>query len=253
MQTTNTSSEQAQSMQDKAYLHVLSKLLSGELRAGTPISEVSLARELGTSRTPLREALRRLVAEGFIRQIPNRGSIVAEFSKRDVAELYELREALEVFAVGQAAEHTLRSADLEALRQLVKEITVLRDELIHSGAAELTVVQLKRFVQADMNFHATLVRAAANRRILKVFADTRLLLNIFAMRRRGHTVAVLDDVLRYHSQVLEAVQRGDPDSARRLLSEHIQVSKQERLHEYDEWERETAINHTSGGFSGVTP
>jgi DNA-binding GntR family transcriptional regulator len=230
------------SMHDKAYLYVLNKLLSGELRAGTPLSEASLARELGTSRTPLREALRRLVSEGFIRQIPNRGSMVAEFSKRDVAELYELREALESYAVGQAAEHTLRSADLETLQKLVSEVALLRDELSNSGAAELNAAQMKRFVHIDMNFHSTLVRAAANRRILKVFADTRLLLNIFAMRRKGHTVTLLADVHRYHSQVLDAVMRNDSETARRLLGEHIRVSKQERLLEYDEWERETAIN-----------
>jgi DNA-binding GntR family transcriptional regulator len=235
--------EDRSSRQDQAYLHVLGKLLSGELRAGTPLSEVSLAREIGTSRTPLREALRRLVSEGFIRQIPNRGSMVAEFSKRDVAELYELREALETYAVGQAAEHVLRSADSDALRELVAEVALLRDELLNSGAAELNEAQMKRFVQIDMSFHSTLVRAAANRRIMKVFADTRLLLNIFAMRRKGHTAALLSDVFRYHNDVLEAVLSKDAEGARRLLGEHIRVSKQERLREYDEWERETAINH----------
>ncbi len=235
-------------MQDKAYFHVLGKLLSGELRAGTPLSEASLARELGTSRTPLREALRRLVAEGFIRQIPNRGSMVAEFSKRDVTELYELREALEIYAVGQAAEHTLRSSDLEALQKLVADVASLRDELIASGAPELNATQMKQFLQIDMNFHSTLVRAAANRRILKVFADTRLLLNIFGLRRKGHSVALLSDVYRFHSEVLDAVVRKDAPAARALLGEHIRVSKQERLHEYDEWERDVAINHAE--FSG---
>jgi DNA-binding GntR family transcriptional regulator len=235
--------DETSSMHDKAYLHVLNKLLSGELRAGTPLSEASLARELGTSRTPLREALRRLVSEGFIRQIPNRGSMVAEFSKRDVAELYELREALETYAVGQAAAHNLRQSDFDILEKVVNEVARLRDQLLDSGASELNIAQMKRFVEIDMNFHSTLVRAAANRRILKVFADTRLLLNIFAMRRKGHTVALLSDVFRYHSQVLEAVVRKDSEAARRLLAEHIQVSKQERLLEYDEWERETAINH----------
>ena len=147
--------------------------------------------------------------------------------------------------MGQAAEHNLRSADLDALQKLVREVAHLRDDLLHSGAPELSAVQMKRFVQIDMSFHSTLVRAAANRRILKVFADTRLLLNIFAMRRKGHTAAVLGDVFRYHSQVLEAVLRKDSETARRLLGEHIRVSKEERLLEYDEWERETAINHNS--------
>jgi DNA-binding GntR family transcriptional regulator len=232
------------SMQDKAYLHILNKLLSGELRAGAPLSEVSLARELGSSRTPLREALRRLISEGFIRQVPNRGSMVAEYSKRDVAELYELREALETYAVGAAADHDLRMADREALENQVEDVSLLRDELVKSDAPRLDAEQMKRFLQIDIDFHTTLVRAAANRRILKVFADTRLLLNIFAMRRKGHTVAVLNDVYRYHHQVLESVIKKDSQTARRLLGEHIRVSKQERLLEYDEWERDNAISHS---------
>src|SRR5271157_1323834 len=84
-----------QSLAEKAYLYLRRKILSGELPAGIPLSEASIARELGNSRTPLREAIRRLAAEGFLRHIPNRGSMVVEFSKRDIAELYELREALE--------------------------------------------------------------------------------------------------------------------------------------------------------------
>ncbi len=241
----------SQSMREKAYFHLQRKILSGELPAGTPLSEASIARELGSSRTPLREAVRQLAAEGFLREIPNRGSLVVEFSKRDVAELYELREALEVYAVGKAAEHTLRPPDLDTLRRLVSEILILRDELEQSGEARLNAAQMRRFVQIDLNFHALLVRAAANRRVLKAFADTRVLLNIFAMRRKGHDAAQLAEIHRYHSQVLAAVVRKDSAGAMRLLGEHIRVSKQERLNEYDDWEHETAMGHALPGFAGV--
>jgi DNA-binding GntR family transcriptional regulator len=241
--------EPIQSMQERAYFHILRSMLNGELPAGTPLSEPSLARQLGISRTPLREAIRRLAAEGFLKQIPNRGSMVAEFSKRDIGELYGLREALEVYGVGMAAEHTLRAQDLEHLRQLLNDVLVLRDELVASGNPGLTAAQMKRFVENDLSFHATLVRAAANRRLLKAFGDTRILLNIFALRRKGHSPGQLADIHGYHCQIVDAVVRQDPEAAMRLMRDHIRLSRRERLAEYDEWEREMALSHT--GLVGV--
>ncbi len=234
-----------QSRQDKAYFHLLRRMLSGDLPAGTPLPEALLAKQLGISRTPLREAIRRLAAEGFLRQIPNRGSIVAEFSKRDIAELYELREALEVYAIGKAAERRLRPQDLENLQRLVADVLALREELVASGEPCLSAEQLQRFVQVDLSFHTTLVRTAANRFILKAFADTRILLNIFAMRRKGHNAELLAGIHSYHSEVLAAVVRKDSVAAMRFMGEHIRLSQQERLREYDEWEHDTLMNRTS--------
>lgn len=229
------------SMQERAYFHLLRKMLSGELPAGTPLAEATLAKQLGISRTPLREAIRRLAAEGFLRQIPNRGAMVMEFSKRDIGELYELREALEVYAVGKAAEHALRPDDLEELELTLRDVLALRDELPASGQQELAAEPMQRFVQIDLSFHSTLLRAAGNRRILKAMTDTRVLLNVFAMRRKGHNAAQLAEIHGYHSDILQAVIHRDPGTAMRLMGEHIRVSQRERLREYDEWEREMLL------------
>jgi DNA-binding GntR family transcriptional regulator len=234
---------QAQSIQEKAYLFVRKKIASGELQPGAILSEASIARELGNSRGPLREAIRQLTAEGFLRQNPNRSCVVTEFSRRDIAELYELREALEVYAVGQAAAHAPPPDEIGAFQSLVDEVTILREDLLTSGERRLNAAQMRRFVQNDLNFHNLLVRAAANRRILKVFADTRVLLHIFAMRRKGHDAALLKEIHRYHSDIVSAVAAGDSATAMRLLGEHIRVSKEERLKEYDEREREIAMHH----------
>jgi len=232
-----------QSIGEKAYLYLRTRILSGELPPGAALSEASIARELGNSRGPLREAIRRLTAEGFLRQAPTGGSVVVEFSRRDVAELYELREALEVYAVGKAAEHKLRESDVEALQRAVNEVLLLRDELEASGRADLGTEEMRRFIRMDLQFHTLLVRAAANSRILKVVADTRVLLNIFAIRRKGHDADQLTQIHRYHSEILAAIVRGDPQAAMRLLGEHIRLSKEERLKEHDERERETALRH----------
>ena len=233
----------APSIGEKAYLYLRGRILSGELAPGAALSEASIARELGNSRGPLREAVRRLTAEGFLRQAPNGGSVVVEFSRRDVAELYELREALEVYAAGKAAERGLRDSEREALERNVKEILLLRDELEASRAPYLNAGAMSRFIRLDLQFHTLLVRVAANSRILKVVADTRVLLNIFAIRRKGHDAAQLTEIHRYHSQILAAIVRSDPHEGTRLLGDHIRLSKEERLKEFDEREREAALGH----------
>jgi DNA-binding GntR family transcriptional regulator len=228
-------SEQAQSMREKAYTYLLRKIISGDSPAGSALSEPSLAKELGCSRTPLREALAQLVAEGFVKQIPNRATVVVQFAREDVAELYDLREALETYAVERAAQQTLRPAYLDRLTHLVGAVLLLKEELEQSGQAELNAEQMRRFVEIDFSFHALLVRAAGNRRIVKVVGDTRVLINIFAMRRRGHDAAQLRDIHRYHRDILEAVARKDGETARSLMREHIRISKVERLDEYESW------------------
>jgi DNA-binding GntR family transcriptional regulator len=229
------------SLGEKAYLYIRGKILSGEFSPGTALSEASLARELGNSRGPLREAVRRLTGEGFLQQTPSGGSVVVDFSRRDVAELYELREALELYAVRKAADQKLRAEELETLEGLIREILLLRDELEASDESQLNANRMRRFIRTDLQFHTMLVRAAANSRILKAVTDTRVLLNIFGIRRKGHDVAQLTQIHRHHRDILAAIVRHDSQEATRLLGEHIRLSKEERLKEYDEREREAAL------------
>ena len=205
---------------------------------------------MGNSRGPLREAIRRLTAEGFLRQAPTGGSIVVEFSRSDVAELYELREALEVYAVGKAAEHKLRDSELETLKRAVNDVLLLRDELEASGESHLGADEMRRFIRIDLQFHTMLVRAAANSRILKVVADTRVLLNVFAHPPQGPRRRATDPDSRLpQPRSWPRSFASDPQEAMRLLGEHIRVSKEERLKEYDDREREAALGHPLLGLS----
>jgi DNA-binding GntR family transcriptional regulator len=148
-----------------------------------------------------------------------------------------------VYAAGKAAERGLRPSDLEELQRLVDDVLLLRDELQASGEPNLSGEAMRRFIRIDLQFHTLLVRAAANSRILKVVADTRVLLNVFGIRRMGHDAAQLGHIHRYHSEILNAIVRREPAEAIRLMGEHIRVSREERLKEYDEREREAALGH----------
>src|SRR5882762_9185408 len=92
-----------QSIRMKAYQLIQHKIATGELRAGTLISELAISKELGSSRTPVREAAGQLLAEGLLDLGPGGGIVVTQLSRQGIIDLYELREALEVFAVGRAA------------------------------------------------------------------------------------------------------------------------------------------------------
>lgn len=229
------------SVRQKAYFHLQRKIASREFPAGSAVSELSVAKELGVSRTPVREAIAQLVAEGLLEQIPNRGAVVVQLTRHDVVDLYELREALEVYAAGKAARLPATPADLDRLRSLADGILVLREEMMKAGQEELNPEQMHRFVIGDLGFHTLLVRVAANGRILKVVNETRLLIRIFAIQRRGHNAADLERIYQQHCDVLRAVSERNPERAMRILAEHIQNSQRERLAELDHWERESSL------------
>lgn len=240
-----------QSVRERAYAYIQRKIASGELPPGSSVSELSLARELRSSRTPIREAIRQLAAEGLLEHVPNRGAVVVHLTRQDIIDLYELREALEVYAVGKVARESASRADVDGLNNLVNEVILLRDELERSGAAELNAEQMHRFVRCDLGFHTLLIRMAANARITKVLAETRLMIRIFAIHRRGHSAAELARIHRYHSSVLKAVVRNDADAARKWLSEHIKASQRERLDQFDDWQREASLREAFPAFFDV--
>ena len=236
------------SIRERAYAHIQRKIASGELRPGDAVSELALSKELGTSRTPIREAIGQLVSEGLLEQVRNRGAVVVELTRQDIIDLYELREALEVYAVAKVAHETASRSDLERLTSLTNEILVLRDELRQSGESVLNDVQMHRFVTCDLSFHTLLIRMAANARITKVLNETRLLMRIFSIHRHGHNAALLEGIHRYHSSVIRAVSRRDPEAAAKALSEHIKTSQRERLEDFDHWEREASLRESLPAF-----
>jgi len=241
----------ATSIREQAYVLIQQKIARGELIPGAAVSEIALAKELGSSRTPIREALGQLVAEGLLEQTPNRGAIVVQLKRQDIIDLYELREALEVYAIGKAAQRASSEHEIGRLRNVVNEIITLRTELEESDQPELNGRQMQRFIACDLGFHTLLVRMAANARILKLVNETRLLIRIFAMHRRGHDASMLARIHDQHSEMLRAVADKNPKRAMQVLSQHIQNSMQERLEDFDKWEHEASMRDTLPVFFDV--
>jgi len=246
----NAYSGPAHSMRELAYQHIRERLLAGEMKAGAPISEIALAQKLGISRTPLREALGQLAAEGFIELIPNRGAVVRQFTRQDIVELYGLREALEVYAVAWAAAKPLAAEDFRQLSHLVESVEQLRGEVERSGRVRLNDAEMRRFFAIDIDFHTRLVAAAGNNRLLKAVGQTRVLLRIFALRCDNHGVGQLAAIGESHRQILDAVAAGRGAEAQQLLAAHIRASMAERLEAFERIERERNLQRA---LAGVTP
>lgn len=239
------------SIREKAYLYIQQLIANGTMPAGSGISELLLAKELGSSRTPIREAMNQLAAEGLLTQSSSGGMVVAQLTREDIIELYEMREALEVYAAGRIASQPLRLADKVRLQGLIDEVARLENELIESPQSSLDAQQMERFINYDLGFHALLMSMTHNSRLQKIVNDTRLLISIFAIHRRGHDAASLKSIREYHQQVLDAVDRQDSAAAMSALAQHIQASREERLSEYDEWRRESSLREAMPAFFDI--
>jgi len=237
------------SIRQKAYLCIHRKIALGELKAGNVVSELELAKELGSSRTPIREAISQLIAEGLLEQNQAGGVFVVQFTREDILDLCELREALETYALSKVARLGLmRPSDKERLNFLVDAVSALKDELVKSGEAVLNPDQMKRFIAADFSFHAHLIGLSQNVRIHKVVSETRLLMRVFSMRKLGHTVADLERIYMQHRELMEAIERMDTAETLRIITMHLQESQQERLKEFDQHKREASIRNSIPAF-----
>ena len=204
------------SVRERAYLLIQQKIARGEMRPGSAVSEVALAQELGSSRTPIREALGQMV-EGLLEQTPNRGTVVVQLRRQDIIDLYELREALEVYAIGKVARQTNTPQDLERLESFADEILRVRSELAKTPNSTLNEKQMGRFIACDLGFHTLVLRMAANARILKTVNETRLLMRIFSIQRRGHNAALLTKIHKQHHEMFEAIAEGNAARASELM------------------------------------
>ena len=236
------------SARERAYLYIQQQIVGRELPAGTAISEVALAAELGLSRTPVHEAIRQLLGEGLLEEASNGSMVVVRLSRQDFVELYELRSVLEAHAVSKIAKRTLGGKDLERLQALAGEIKVLRNELVKSGKKILNDAQMRRFEMADISFHTFLMSIAENAVALKVFSKVRYLIRTFAARHAGHNAEALARVHKEHLDMIHALARGDVERAVRAVSHHIQTSQQERLEEYSHWECEALLRNQIQDF-----
>jgi DNA-binding GntR family transcriptional regulator len=197
------------SVVDQAYIAIRDRIDDGRLARGTRLHQEDLAAELGVSRTPVREALRRLAAEGRVELLTNRGARVADIDLAAMPEPYEARLVIEPGAAALAARRGLSAAQL---RQLHAAIAAQR-----SAAGDI-----QRSFAANRDFHLGLVAASGNELLLQ-FAEHLWVARIGAAiyERQAETPERMLLDADEHEAILDAVERGDARKAESLARKHV--------------------------------
>lgn len=186
-------------------------ILAGALPAGTKLGEADLATRLDVSRTPVREALSRLAAEGLVDLVPNRGARVARWSDEDLEQIFELRLRLEPYAVGLAIPR-LSDSDLDDLDDLAQRMMGLGKP----GRSQ----DLDGIVHLNRQFHRTLINRAANPALASaLLAVTHA--SVVNQNFHNYTPAALARSLAHHVEIVAAARVGNADWANAVMRSHL--------------------------------
>lgn len=192
--------------------HVREAILDGRLHPGSRIRQEALARHLGVSRIPVREALRQLEAEGLVELRPHSGARVARMDLAEHIELYRIREALEPIVIAESAAR-LTDEQIDRLSELVDEIEVAGDDL-------------KRWLECDRRFHLQSYAAAPRPRMLQMIEE---FWNTSQHYRRAHISRLDPEELRLvnyeHRLILDALRRRDPGEAEMRQRMHLRRTR----------------------------
>ena len=216
-----------------AYKHISDELLNGRLIPGQKISEPVLAKKLGISRTPVREAIQRLRNTGLLRQVPSSGTYVAQINRVPLIETYEIRLALETMAVRKVAKR-IRPRNLSKLRKCCNQMKLIINDMQKKKIDDIEGDLLIRFLDADQDFHLTIMELAGNRMALKVITDAHMHNRIFGFLCKYRDLDHAKKTLTRHSNIVKVITDHDPDTAHKLLYEHIELSMTEAIEVLDE-------------------
>ncbi len=200
----------------KVYKIITERILSGVLAPGVRLTEEELATELGVSRTPVREAMKRLAHDELVELLPRRGMYVKKLSREDVAETYEIRMGLEGLAIFLA---TGLIPDDELAR--------LRDEL-EFATEELTAGRVEAWLGFDTKFHSLVVDNCGNKRLQKMLDKLNSLVSYFRFHVAEKNERA-EQALQEHARILAALESRDPSRAEAAMRVHVQSARENIL------------------------
>ena len=208
-----------------AYEALRDSILSGRLKTGEIYNEMRLAKELGISRTPVREALLELSAQGLVTFLPRKGVIVNHYTEHDVEEIFELRKAIELAAVEKVAK-------IAGPNNITKIEKVFNDQ-----KAALKKNDYSGFLQADRRFHSLFGEMTNNRRLTAILDNIRDMVHLMGLQALSQT-GRREEVIDEHEKTLEALKQGDPAGARKSLEHHLERSRKAVLEQLESQKKE---------------
>ncbi len=196
------------SLADGAYSEVRQMIMHGTLGPSTIVRETELARRLGMSRTPVREALLRLQTEGLISSVAHGGYVVIEVSPCDLVNVYEVRSVLEGLAARLAASRASRTDHAE-LEELVEQMQIA---IAHSDDAELA--------KLNSRFHEAIANASQNSMLLSMLGNIRSIFEHFRLAALVYP-GRRDEAHNEHREMICLLKARDSDGAERIAREHV--------------------------------
>lgn len=207
-------------LSDQVATFLFRELISGRLQPGQRINEAELARQLGISRNPIREAVRRLEERGLLISSPRRGTFVRSFSRSDIDDIFSFRRVVEAFAIEQALPR-MSEDDLDRIAGFV-------DAMVAAADAGNEVA----LVENDLAFHLEICKLSANRQTLRAFveiqAEVQMLITMAEQRFESLHAAAVD-----HWPVVEALRTRDIGKAVDAIHFHINDSWRRLAEEFD--------------------
>ena len=185
-------------------------IINGLFEAGERLTESKLAKQLKTSRAPVREALRNLEKEGLLVYFPHRGYFVREVDLNDIEEIFELRDALEELAISLL----ISRADDKDIRSLEDIVSKMEDLELKNEVIQAT--------ELDTRFHEQICRSSGNKYLLNVWESMRAQIRI-AVLACNSSFPVYDGFVEGHRAVLEAIKTKDVGAAKAAIRNHIRV------------------------------
>lgn len=184
-------------------------IITGKMGPGERLMEIQLAEEMGVSRTPVREAIRKLELEGFVVMVPRKGAYVAGVSIKDIADVFEVRAALEGLAASLAAER-ITEEELDRLERSIVSINEVSDGK-----------NINKAVESDIDFHDMLYQASRNQKLITIITNLKEQLQRYratSLAEEGRTKDAVDE----HKQIVEALSERNGELAAELARQHIE-------------------------------
>jgi DNA-binding GntR family transcriptional regulator len=207
-------------LSDKIYHELKEKIITGQFPQGTKFTEETLAVTLGTSRTPVREAINRLASDGFVDLLPYRGAYIKKVSAKHVEEIYDVRKVLEGYAVVLAIKHITK----QDLARISKQIDAYEK-------SKTIKDKLDTFVAYDEALHSTIINCCNNLRLIKILNDLYSAFDSFRILATKQLLH-LDIGHEDHKKIYHSLETKDSDAARRAVELHIDHAKQNVLEDF---------------------
>ncbi len=209
---------------DVAYKFIREKILTGAYPAGSPLATKNLSKEIGVSRTPVRDALRLLEADGLVTIRPRLGASVKAMDLQEFKELCGLRQALETYAAGLAAQH--HTADeLAEIREALEAMRALVGKMIKADDDRELLADLAR---EDVRFHLAIIDVAKNELIKKEIMRLSLINRVVSVppagKKHREDLATRRKVLESHQEIYDAIAQRDAAAAKDAMERHLQAN-----------------------------